>query len=107
MHVVRVFMRVQHGIQLPDSLPERLEAQFRRCVDEDGAVVRLDQCAASSSLVSRVGRPAYSTPAPDLGNSHRGPRPEQGEAHPLKCLDLEQVGSTGDVEWYAARDDDA
>ena len=81
MYVVRMGVRIPHGIDVSDTRGQQLESQFGWCIDQKRPLVQFEQGPVPGSLVPDVIRGTDVTVAPDDRHAERGSCPEECESH--------------------------
>jgi hypothetical protein len=85
--VVGMVVREENGRYFAHASGDKLKAQLGRCIDEDvRPIIRLDECAYSGPLISRIGRPAHVASTANLGDTKTGSRPQKGEFQTVSTL---------------------
>jgi ribonuclease D len=81
MQVVRVKVGIPHRIDVVDTRSQQLETQFRWRIDQNRAVVHLQQSSVPGSFVPDVTRGTDVAVAPDDRHTERGSGTEKCEFH--------------------------
>ena len=104
--VIRMTMRVEHGVDLGEAVLQRLLAQIRARVDEDARAARdVDEDRGTQPLVFRIGRPADQARAADHRNAVRGAGAEKDDPRPRHPSTLLRVSrSIRDAQGMMMRD---
>ena len=77
--MVRVLMRVDDGVDYADLLPQQLQTQIGRSIDQQIPLGKPENGRAPRALIARMFAAADRAAAANGGNTHRGTGPEQDE----------------------------